>query len=137
MCALEPAGPLVDVGSGSGVLAVAAARLGWTPVTGLDHDPLSVEATVANAAANGVEVDARRFDLREEPVPEAPTVVANLLRPLLLAVRFAGRPPRTLIASGLLDHEGDEVAAALGGHGLVETGRRTADGWLALVLEAG
>jgi len=138
LCELEipsPPAPLIDVGCGSGVLAVAAARLGWAPVLGLDHDPRCVEATLANAAVNGVAVDARRFDLRNEAVPEAPTVTANLLRPLLLALDFAGSPPRTLVASGLLEHEGDEVAAALAAHGLRETGRRTADGWLALVLE--
>ena len=59
---------------------------------------------------------AERFDLlRDGPAPTAPTVTANLLRPLLLAVAragFAGEPPRTLIASGLLRHEADEVAAA-------------------------
>ena len=131
---LAPGGALVDAGAGSGVLAIAAGRLGWAPLLALDHDPLAVEACAANAAANGVALDARRWDLRAEPVPAAPTVVANLLRPLLLAVRLE-QTPRTLIASGLLAAEGDEIAAAFAArHGLRETRRVQAEGWCALEL---
>ena len=133
LCALQPVGPLVDAGCGSGVLAIAAARLGWAPVLGLDHERESVAATAENAAVNGVAVEVRRWDLRTEPVPAAPTVVANLLRPLLLALRFA-EPPETLIASGLLAHEGDEVSRALARDGLEEVRRLDRDGWTALVL---
>ena len=79
-------------------------------------------------------VQARRWDLRQEAVPAAPTIVANLLRPLLLALRLEA-PPETLIASGLLAHEGDEVAAAVGAHGLREARRLQADGWIALILQ--
>jgi ribosomal protein L11 methyltransferase len=128
LSALEARGPLVDVGCGSGVLAIAAARLGWTPVLGLDHEPQSVEATAANARANGVEVEVRRFDLRDGAVPAAPTVVANLLRPLLEAMRFE-EPPRTLIASGLLAHEEVDL-------GLREVRRLERDGWMAIVYQA-
>jgi ribosomal protein L11 methyltransferase len=135
LCGLEPGGPLVDVGCGSGVLAIAAARLGWAPVVGLDHERESVAATEENAAANGVELEVRRFDLRAEPVPTAPTVVANLLRPLLLTMRLEA-PPQALVASGLLAHEGDEVAAAMAAHGLREERRLAEAGWIALVLRA-
>jgi ribosomal protein L11 methyltransferase len=135
---LEPGGPLVDVGCGSGVLAIAAAELGWSPVRGIDHDPEAVRATLANAAANGVEVEAGRHDLlRDGPAPGAPTVLANLLRPLLLRVAadgFAGRAPDALIASGLLAHEGDEVAAAFAAHGMSEAARREGGEWIALLL---
>ena len=134
LCELEPDGALVDAGCGSAVLAIAAAKLGWEPVTGLDHERESVAAAAENAAANEVALDVRRWDLRDEPVPAAPTVVANLLRPLLLALRFEA-VPRTLVASGLLAHEGDEIAAAMAAHGLAETRRLEREGWLALVLE--
>jgi ribosomal protein L11 methyltransferase len=138
MLELEPAGPLVDLGCGSGVLAIAAARLGWEPVRGLDHDPEAVRATRDNAAANGAHVEAHRHDLmRDGPAPGAPTVVANLLRPLLLRVAqdgFAERTPGTLVAGGLLAHEGDEVAAAFAAHGLREAARRRDGDWVALLL---
>jgi ribosomal protein L11 methyltransferase len=135
---LEPGGPLVDVGCGSGVLAIAAARLGWAPVLGIDHDRESVRATADNAAANGVRVEARRHDLLHDgSAPSAPTALANLLRPLLLRVAadgFEGPPPEVLIASGLLAHEGDEVAAAFARLGLREAKRRSGGDWIALLL---
>lgn len=132
---LEPAGALVDAGCGSGVLAISAAKLGWAPVTAVDFDPLSVEATRVNAHVNGVEVDVRRGDLRREPMPVAPTVVANLLRPLLLtyAERMTQAPDR-LVVSGLLVHEADEVAAAYARHGLREQARRESGDWAAALL---
>ena len=135
---LEPGGALMDLGCGSGVLAIAAAKLGWAPVAGVDHELESVAATADNAAVNGVHVDVRRFDLlRDGPAPSAPTVVANLLRPLLLAVAragFSGPAPERLIISGLLREQADEVAAAFGAHGLDETARREGGDWAAVLL---
>jgi ribosomal protein L11 methyltransferase len=121
------------------VLAIAAAQLGFDPVVAVDYDPLSVDATRENAAVNGVALDVRRGDLRSEPMPVAPFVLANLLRPLLLEYCAAlTEPPRTLIASGLLVHEADEIAAAFADrHGLRETGRRELGEWAALLLSAG
>ena len=88
-----------------------------------------------------MEVDAReRFDLlRDGPAPSAPTVAANLLRPLLLAVaaRLEGAPPQALIASGLLRHEADEVAAAFAAPRPGERARRETAEWAALLLRAG
>ena len=133
----EPGGALVDLGCGSGVLAIAAARLGWSPVLALDFDPLAVEATVENARVNGADVEARRFDLRDEPAPAAGTIVANLLRPLLLEVARTGVRAETLIASGLLRHEADEVAAAFAAHDLVERERRAQGDWAAVLLVRG
>jgi ribosomal protein L11 methyltransferase len=138
MARAEPVGAFVDLGCGSGVLAVAAARMGWTPVLGVDHERESVEATAANARVNAVAVESRRFDLlRDGPAPGAPTVAANLLRPLLLAVAragFSGEQPRTLVASGLLAHEADEVAAAFAPRGLKEADRLEGGEWAALLL---
>lgn len=133
---LDAGGPLVDVGCGSGVLAIAAARLGFGPVLGIDHEAASVEATRDNARANGVAVQARRWDLRRDPLPPAPTMLANLVRPLvrLLAEAIGPEPPRELIVGGLLAHEGDEAAAAFARHGLVERDRRASGEWVALRL---
>ncbi|MEA2194323.1 MAG: ribosomal protein methyltransferase, partial [Solirubrobacteraceae bacterium] len=143
LLALEDhSGPLVDLGCGSGVLAIAAAKLGWDPVSGLDHEHAAVAAARANAQANGVTLDVRHGDLRHAgaPAPSAPTVVANLLRPLLGHVArtgFAGEPPRTLIVSGLLRAEADAVAAAFAREqGLHERARGERGEWAALTLAA-
>jgi ribosomal protein L11 methyltransferase len=130
-------GSVVDLGCGSGVLSIAAALLGMGPVTALDADPLAVDATRANAEANGVELHAvDRVNLREQPAPSGDVVLANLMRPLLLRVaELMGeeRPP-VLIASGLLDHEADEIAAAFAP--LAERRRLSHKGWSALLLAA-
>ena len=134
---LEPAGALADWGSGSGVLAIAAARLGYAPVLAVDVEPASLEASAENARVNGAEVEVRRVNLRREPAPWAPTVLANLVRPLLLDVaRLLERPPERLIASGLLRAEADEVAAAFAAHGLRERDRRFGGEWAAVLLAA-
>lgn len=133
-------GGFVDLGCGSGILAIAAARLGWSPVVAVDFDPAAVDASRANAHVNGVSIEVRRHDLRVDPVLVAPTVVANLLRPLLLdwARRLAGvgpaERPERLIASGLLVGEADEIAGAFSGVGLVESERRESGDWAALLL---
>ena len=134
---LEPGGPFVDLGCGSGVLAIAAAKLGWVPVIGVDFDPLAVEATRDNAVVNDVAVGAERVDLRGVPAPSAPTVAANLLRPLLLEVArngFAAEPPEAMILSGLLRQEADEAAAAFAAHDLVERRRTSSGDWSAVLL---
>ncbi|MEA2293832.1 MAG: ribosomal protein methyltransferase [Solirubrobacteraceae bacterium] len=133
---LEPRGAFADWGSGTGVLAIAAAKLGFTPVVAVDYDPLSVDATRENAYVNAVELTSDRVNLRETPGPYAPTVCANLLRPLLLEVAHGlERAPDHLILSGLLREEADEVAAAFAPHGLTETERRSCAEWSALRLE--
>jgi ribosomal protein L11 methyltransferase len=134
---LPPAGALADWGCGSGVLAVAAAKLGWAPVVACDVEVASVEATSVAAGANGVEVAVTRCDLRRAAGPWAPTVVANLVRPLLLEVAARlERVPSVLLASGLELGEVDEVAAAFGARGLSLAGRRDGDGWSAILLRA-
>jgi len=134
MLDLDPRGSLVDLGCGSGVLAIAAAKLGFAPVSALDCDRAAIDATVAGARTNAVRLDAvERYNLREQPAPAADVTVANLMRPLLLRVAelMPGRP-RALIASGLLDGEADEVAAAFAP--LAELERRSLQGWTALLL---
>jgi ribosomal protein L11 methyltransferase len=133
---LRAGGAFADWGSGSGVLAIAAAKLGWDPVLACDHDPLSVEATAENARANGVELTVARVNLRDAPGPSAPTVVANLMRPLLLRVaELLEEPPERMILSGLLVHEADEVATTFAARGLREAGRSELGEWAALALE--
>jgi ribosomal protein L11 methyltransferase len=130
-------GALLDLGTGSGVLAIAAAKLGFSPVSAVDHERESVDAANANALANGVEIDVRRLDLHHDELPSAPTITANLLRPLLLELAARLRtPPALLIASGLLNDQLDEVARAFGDRlGLRERERRCDGEWSALLLE--
>jgi ribosomal protein L11 methyltransferase len=139
MLNLRASGSLLDLGCGSGVLAIAAARLGWGPVVAVDFDPLAVSAAAENATVNGVSIEVRRHDLRVDPVEVAPVVLANLLRPLLLTwasrLASAGELPERVIASGLLVGEADEIAAAFAEVGLSQTSRRDHGDWAALLLE--
>lgn len=133
-------GALIDVGTGSGVLAIAASKLGFRPVLACDHDPESVRAANENASVNGVEIEVLRLDLRTDPLPALPgaVVLANLLRPLLLDLASQmPAPPPQMIASGLLTDEVDEVAGAFAAaHRMRERSRRTEGEWAALWLAA-
>lgn len=130
-------GGVLDVGTGSGVLAIAAAKLGFAPVRAIDHDPQSVEAARANAIANGVQVEVRRHDIRRHAPSFAGVRVglANLLRPLLLELaETLTQAPEHLLISGLLRAEADEVAGAFARHGLSEARRLEAGEWAAVRL---
>jgi ribosomal protein L11 methyltransferase len=124
------------VGTGSGVLAIAARRLGHDPVWALDADPLAVDATIRNARANGVSLRVARRTLGRDPLAAAPAVLANLTSGLLgtLAEALAGRPPARAILSGLRPAEADGVLAAWAALGLREVDRREADDWVALLV---
>jgi ribosomal protein L11 methyltransferase len=129
---LTPGGPLCDWGTGSGVLAIAAARLGWAPVYAVDLG--GRELVAANAHANGVEVEFSVCDVTREPAPPARTVVANLTAPLLRAAMRAQPRPEIVVASGLLAAEtaawtGEETGAA----GWAVRARRERDGWAAVL----
>jgi ribosomal protein L11 methyltransferase len=126
-----PGGALCDWGAGTGVLAIAAARLGWGPVTAVELEPAALEVIRGNATRNGVAVEARTQDVRAG-APWAPTVVANLPRPVLLdAAAGIVRPPQRMIIAGMLAGEVDEVVA---GFGLREQRRVEEGGWAAVVL---
>jgi ribosomal protein L11 methyltransferase len=131
----EAGGPLTDLGTGSGVLAIAAAKLGWDPVRGYDHEPAAIEAAAANGAANEVAAGFDRINLRESLPALAPTTVANLTAPLLqeVAAQLQG-PPSILVCSGLLPAELDEVSAAFARAGLSELDRRVDGDWAALLM---
>lgn len=134
----EASGPLADWGTGSGVLGIAAAKLGWGPVIGCDREEASLETARANAEANGVEMEIERVDVREGPPPVRSTVVANLTANLLrdCAGHLAGADevPDALVCSGMLDSEMDGVAAAFSSAGLCEAERRSEGEWAALLL---
>jgi len=131
-------GRLADWGTGSGVLAIAAAKLGFGPIVACDHEPAALEAAASNAGANGVELELVRINLRAEPPPVAPTAVANLTAPILRELAQRVDPaPELLICSGLLAAEGDSLRDAFRRHGLVERERRTEGEWVAVSLHEG
>ncbi|HEY5052446.1 MAG TPA: 50S ribosomal protein L11 methyltransferase [Solirubrobacterales bacterium] len=134
----EAGGPLTDLGTGSGVLAIAAAKLGWSPVSAYDHEAPAIEAAAANAEINGVKVELANVNLREGLPPLAATTVANLTAPVLgiVAAQLADGGPTTLVCSGLLPTELDDIAAAFALGGLVERDRRHDGDWAALLLRA-
>ena len=133
-------GAVVDLGTGSGVLAIAAAKLGFGPVVGVDNELAALEAAAANAAANGVELEVARVNLRTDTPPLGETVVANLTASLLhdVAAGLVGhedRTPRALLCSGLLAPEAPGIASEFGAVGLALRTRLDAGDWSALRLE--
>ena len=131
---------LLDVGCGSGVLAVAAGLLGAGELVGVDTDPIAIEATLANARRNRL---ARRVRAWQGSVPSGAgpfdLVAANLVASLLITLapglrdelRLGGR----LLASGIfVDREGD-VRSAFAAAGLVIVGRESEGDWVALDVE--
>jgi ribosomal protein L11 methyltransferase len=130
-----PAGAFVDVGCGSGVLAIVAAKLGFAPVIALDYDRAATAATRENARRNGVALDVRDFDMREDQAPAADVGAANVLGgPLVTWAAFQRELPGTLIVSGLLATEADGIAAAYAQRGHAERRRQVSGEWAALLL---
>jgi ribosomal protein L11 methyltransferase len=119
-----PRTSLLDIGCGSGVLSIAAAKLGFAPVIGVDRDPAAVEAAARNATVNDVDVDVRRIDATEAPLPAAETAVANINERLVAAVG-ARVDCASLVTSGYFEPH----VPALDGFRRVD--RRARDGWAA------
>jgi ribosomal protein L11 methyltransferase len=128
-------GRFVDLGCGSGVLAIVAAKLGWSPVLALDNDSAAVAAARANALANGVEIEVHEFDFVAGQAPEGDFVAANVLAsPLRAWAASQRRLAPALILSGLLTTEADGVAEAFAARGFAELRRRARGEWAALRL---
>mgnify|MGYP003377066714 CR=1 FL=1 len=118
LAGLPVAGPVLDAGCGTGVLAIAARRLGFAEVTAVDSDPLSVDATVANARRNGVALTVARRTIGADPLPVAEVLLANLTGTVLRALASAlpAPAPRRAIASATPTRSRWSGLAAVTGH---------------------
>jgi ribosomal protein L11 methyltransferase len=119
-----PRGSVLDVGCGSGVLAIAAAKLGFAPVTGIDADEHAVQGARRNADANDVSITVQRVDALTDELPEADVATVNVTHEVVEGAASQQRWPR-LVASGYLVSE----PPALEGYRHVE--RAAEDGWAA------
>lgn len=131
---------VLDVGCGSGILSLAALRLGAGSAVGIDTDPNAIEATRSNADRNGLAdaIEARHGALAAAADERFPLVLANLVAAVLveLAPALAAHlaPGGTLIASGIIEPRADEVIAAMGTAGLAVRDRRDDGEWVSLAL---
>jgi ribosomal protein L11 methyltransferase len=131
---------VLDVGCGSGILAIAALRLGAGHAVGLDTDPLAVAATLANAERNGLadRLEASVRTLPAEATERFPLVLANLVAAILveLAPRLAAHlaPGGTLLASGIIEPKADAVLAAMRAAALEAASRHDDGEWVTLRL---
>ena len=119
---------ILDIGCGSGVVAIAAAVLDFAPVVAVDVDPAAVEAATCNAARNGVGLDVRELDALTAPLPSAAVIVANLTLVLVESL-IARVSAQTVVTSGYLESD----APRLGPYDRIA--RRARGGWAADLLE--
>lgn len=141
---LAPGEPVLDVGCGSGVLSITAARLGAGAILATDIDPIAVAATVENCQRNGVEglVTARAGSLPERAERPAgwPVIVANILADVIVQLLVEGMArlladDGRLIVSGIIEPRAGDVETALAQVGLELVERLVEGDWVALVAE--
>jgi len=143
-----PGQPAIDVGCGSGILAIAALRLGASHALAVDIDAASIKSTNENAAANQVqqnlecalgsvtEILQGKFSLRQ-----APLVLVNILAPVIIRLFDAGladlvAPAGMLVLSGILAEQAEDVKAAAQQHGLHFQEMRQIEDWVALAFSS-
>lgn len=139
---VRPGADVLDVGTGSGILAIASALLGARRVVAVDIDPVAVRVARENVAGNGVsaKVEVRQGEAADEPGGSYDLVVANLTAAIHASVHAdLARPLRsggTLVASGIIAEEAGRMAEVFAGDGLTCRERLELEGWIALILEA-
>ena len=133
MLDMTPGGGFADLGCGSGVLAILAGLLGFSPLTAVDVQPASVEATRVNAARAGLDVRVGEADLSREPAPPAASFVANVPPEVHAGIATSWREvaePRVGLLSGFGPGDADYVAAAYAACGFTEDRRHLRHGWV-------
>lgn len=144
----QPGQPLLDIGCGSGILSIAAHRLGAAPILGVDISEEAIAGARQNAALNGL-TDGVRFDVGSVAdvlsgrfeLSQAPVVAANILAQILIRLLDDGlarltAPQGILLLSGILAEREEEMLAVLARHGLAVEDRRLMDDWVALATRA-
>lgn len=133
---LSPGMAVADIGTGSGILAVAAAKLGAGSVAATDNDPLAVKIARENVARNGVADRVTAQEAAHPPSGPFGLIVANILADVILGMRTALHdalaPGGLLIASGIIDSRADEVRRGLERTGLAIAGTDTEAEWVAI-----
>jgi ribosomal protein L11 methyltransferase len=133
---LEPGGGgATDLGCGVGTLAIAAAKLGWSPVSGLDREAPAIEEARVNARRNGVEAEFGHADVEQGGFPVRELLMANAPPPVQRVLAASVTPAvRHVIVSGIVEGEMEEVRAAYAAAGLHPQRGMAADTWIAMLL---
>jgi ribosomal protein L11 methyltransferase len=129
---LEPCGSFADLGCGSGVLAIVAARLGWGPLVAVDVQPLSVQTARENAERNGTEIEIDVADLLRVPARVADGFAANVPAAVHACIVSGWQEvaPRAGLISGFGEGEADAVIGRYEQCGLRERRRLAREGWV-------
>ncbi len=134
---VKPGARVIDVGTGSGILAVAAARLGAEDVTAIDIDPVAVRVARENAERNRVTIDIRQATLDQVEQEEADLIVANIIASVIIDIlpevatrmKSGGR----FLASGIIAEKKQAVIDAMTATWMLPLGIREEDGWVAIL----
>lgn len=136
---------VLDVGAGSGILSIAAARLGARSIVATDIDPLAVRIAAENAALNGVDAQISLLDTPLPPAPETDSdrfdmIVVNILAEVIIALLDAGlhdwlHPNGYLILGGIIDTWADAVLTGLARNGFTVVSRLDEGDWVGLVAQ--
>lgn len=132
---IEPAGGATDFGCGVGTLAIAAAKLGWSPVSGLDREGPAIEEAHLNARRNGVVADFAHADVGTAELPIRELLMANAPPPVHERLAAAVTPQvRYVIVSGIVEGELEPVRESYAAAGLLPRRGMAADSWVAMLL---
>lgn len=138
---VRPGQTVLDVGTGSGILAIAARKLGAARVVAIDIDPVAVRVAGENATHNGVEVEVQEGEVNRLPGAFADVVVANIVADVLVEIgpelARVLRPGGLAIGSGIIARELPRVEAAWAACGLRHEEGRWSEGWAVLIARRG
>jgi ribosomal protein L11 methyltransferase len=135
---LRPGHHVLDVGCGSGILSIAAAKLGAERVCGVDIDPVAVRVAGQNAADNGLDLEFKVGDLSSGVTGRYHVVLANIVADIILRLlpdlKRVMLPGGAFVASGIIDTREDELTAAVAATGYRINRRLSQNGWVALLI---